>query len=137
PECLLQIDDWNFHWQGSYGFKQPKIFNPGDKLYLECHWDNSAGNQTGVPKDTWWGEGTTDEMCLGGFYYTKEVFAEGALRRVIGALAAVPAATELVYIDRRKDAGTRGADLEWLEACSFRRRHARSCPLLRGRGARG
>ncbi|MEZ4298726.1 MAG: monooxygenase [Polyangiaceae bacterium] len=70
-ECLLQIDDWNFHWQGSYGFKQPVVFNPGDKLYLECHWDNSAGNQTGAPKDTWWGEGTGDEMCLGGFYLTE------------------------------------------------------------------
>lgn len=70
-ECLLQIDDWNFHWQGSYGFKAPKTFNPGDKLYLECHWDNSAGNQTEAPKDTWWGEGTRDEMCLGGFYFTE------------------------------------------------------------------
>ena len=70
-ECLLQIDDWNFHWQGSYGFQKPKTFHPGDKLYLECHWDNSAGNQSGAPKDTWWGEGTTDEMCLGGFYWTK------------------------------------------------------------------
>ena len=70
-ECVLQIDDWNFHWQGSYGFVNPKTFNPGDKLYLECHWDNSAGNQSGAPKDTFWGEGTGDEMCLGGFYWTK------------------------------------------------------------------
>jgi len=70
-ECLLQIDDWNFHWQGSYGFRTTKQFNPGDKLYLECHWDNSAGNQNGAPKDTAWGENTTDEMCLGGFYLTQ------------------------------------------------------------------
>jgi hypothetical protein len=70
-DCLLQIDDWNFHWQGSYGFQDPTVFNPGDKLYLECHWDNSAGNQMGVPKDAYWGEGTGDEMCLGGFYLTE------------------------------------------------------------------
>lgn len=70
-ECLLQIDDWNFHWQGSYGLRKPTVFNPGDKLYLECHWDNSAGNQSGAPKDTWWGEGTGDEMCLGAFYLTE------------------------------------------------------------------
>lgn len=69
-ECLLQIDDWNFHWQGAYGLKKSTVLNPGDKLYLECHWDNSAGNQTGAPKDTWWGEGTSDEMCLGSFFYT-------------------------------------------------------------------
>jgi hypothetical protein len=70
-ECLLQIDDWNFHWQGAYGLAAPTVFNPGDMLYLECHWDNSAGNQTGAPKDTWWGEGTGDEMCLGSFYLTQ------------------------------------------------------------------
>ena len=46
------------------------MFNPGDKLYLECHWDNSGGNQTGAPKDTLWGEGTGDEMCLGVVYIT-------------------------------------------------------------------
>jgi hypothetical protein len=70
-ECALQIDDWNFHWQGSYGFAKPKVFNPGDQLYLECHWDNSGAKTDAPPKDTWWGEGTTDEMCLGGFYWTE------------------------------------------------------------------
>lgn len=70
-ECMLQIDDWNFHWQGDYGFTNPKVFNPGDKVRLECHWDNSAGNQSSAPKDVFWGEGTGDEMCLGGFYWTR------------------------------------------------------------------
>jgi len=76
-ECLLQIDNWNFHWQGSYGLKTPTTFNPGDKMYLECHWDNTPPKQPSingeqqVPKDVFWGEGTTDEMCLGGFYLTQ------------------------------------------------------------------
>ena len=69
-DCMLQIDDWNFHWQGAYGFSQPKTLHPGDQLYLECHWDNTAAHQSGAPKDTWWGEGTGDEMCLGTFYWT-------------------------------------------------------------------
>ncbi len=66
-ECLLQIDDWDFHWQGSYGFVDPIRIEPGDELHLECHWDNSAANQAGSaePKDVQWGEGTGDEMCLG------------------------------------------------------------------------
>lgn len=63
-ECLLDIPRWDFHWQGSYRYVQAKTFNPGDKLALECHWDNTTAN------DVIWGEGTTDEMCLGSFYYT-------------------------------------------------------------------
>ena len=64
-ECMLEIDRWNFHWQGAYAFMQPKTFNPDDSLYLECHWDNSMGTT-----DVYWGEGTADEMCLGSFYLT-------------------------------------------------------------------
>ncbi|MEO7331875.1 MAG: monooxygenase [Minicystis sp.] len=73
-DCLLDIPKWNFHWQGSYGFPTPKVFHPGDKVYLECHWDNTPPMQPIVdgkaqmPKDVFWGESTTDEMCLGGFY---------------------------------------------------------------------
>ena len=38
---------------------------PGDQLYLECHFDNSDSTM-----ERNWGEGTDDEMCLGGFYVT-------------------------------------------------------------------
>jgi len=75
-DCLLQIDDWNFHWQGNYDLRQPVQFQPGDQLKIECHWDNSPENQPlmngelRVPADVFWGEGTTDEMCLGVFYVT-------------------------------------------------------------------
>lgn len=65
-ECMLDIPKWDFHWQGAYEFKQPKTFAPGDQLYLECHWNN--GDST---VDRNWGEGTADEMCLGGFYVTQ------------------------------------------------------------------
>lgn len=70
-ECLLQIDAWDFHWQGSYGLTAPTVLEQGDELRLECHFDNSAANQpvaNGVPVepvDMNWGEGTSDEMCLG------------------------------------------------------------------------
>jgi hypothetical protein len=75
-DCLLDIPRWDFGWQGSYGHREPIQFNPGDQLYLECHWDNTPENQptvNGVPRtptDVYWGEGTTDEMCLGVFYVT-------------------------------------------------------------------
>jgi hypothetical protein len=76
-DCLLQIDDWNFHWQGSYGLREPIDFHRGDELRLECHWDNTAENQPDdadgeprTPQDVYWGEGTTDEMCLSFLYVT-------------------------------------------------------------------
>jgi hypothetical protein len=75
-ECLLEIERWDFGWQGDYGFREPVRFDPGDKLYMECHWDNTLENQPMVdgqplpPRDVSWGEGTTDEMCLTGWYMT-------------------------------------------------------------------
>jgi hypothetical protein len=70
-EPLLQILDWAFEWQETYNFRQPVKLLPGDQLVVECHWDNTASNQTVVggqrlqPRAVNWGEGTTDEMCLG------------------------------------------------------------------------
>lgn len=70
-DCVLQIDAWDFHWQGSYGLVEPMVLSEGDELRLECHFDNSAANQPvvdgvpGEPHDIHWGEGTDDEMCLG------------------------------------------------------------------------
>jgi hypothetical protein len=71
---LLDIPSWNFHWQGTYQLAQPIRVNPGDKVNLACHWDNSQANQPSVngqqlpPKNVNWGESTTDEMCLGLMY---------------------------------------------------------------------
>jgi len=39
----------------------------GDKLALECHWDNCAPGAA----ERRWGEGTDDEMCLSVFYLTQ------------------------------------------------------------------
>ncbi len=77
-QCALQIDNWSFHWQGNYRLTKPTTVNPGDKLAVECHWDNTADNQPtdgdGKPlpvKQLAWGETTEDEMCLGVFYVTQ------------------------------------------------------------------
>jgi hypothetical protein len=78
-ECLLDIPDWDFHWQGGYALTSPMIVGPNDFVSLQCWWDNSAANQPlgdddlpREPQDTEWGEGTGDEMCLTGFYITAE-----------------------------------------------------------------
>ena len=66
-DCLLNITRWDFHWMADYYFEKPVVIEPGDKLYVECHWDNTAENQRIVngeretPRDLYWR--TEDEMC--------------------------------------------------------------------------
>ena len=70
-EPLLEIPDWAFEWQETYILKKPIKVYPDDQLVVECHFDNTAAKQLVVdgqrlaPRDVNWGEGTTDEMCLG------------------------------------------------------------------------
>jgi hypothetical protein len=76
--CLLQIDAWDFDWQGDYALREPQVLTPGDQLRVECHWDNTvanqptAGGQPQPPRDVTWGEASTDEMCLGIFLVAVE-----------------------------------------------------------------
>ncbi|MBK6689863.1 MAG: monooxygenase [Deltaproteobacteria bacterium] len=76
--CVLDIPDWDFHWQGSYTLAEPVTIRPGDSLWMGCTWDNTAANQPIIdgqartPANVAWGEGTSDEMCLGAFYVTAE-----------------------------------------------------------------
>lgn len=71
-ECLLDIPDWDFQWQMQYKFPESTyaFVQPGDKLTLDCMYDNSAQHQPMVngerqePQDVAWGEGSLDEMCL-------------------------------------------------------------------------
>ncbi len=66
-DCLLDIPEWDYHWSSWYQLAQPVQFNPGDMLYVECHWDNTAANQAPVngmlpvPRDLHWS--TAGEMC--------------------------------------------------------------------------
>jgi hypothetical protein len=67
PTCLLDIPDWDFHWQGSYNLAEPVVLQPEDVLHLSCEWDNSAPGAEMVD----WGENTGDEMCLASLYVTQ------------------------------------------------------------------
>jgi hypothetical protein len=74
--CLIDIPDWDFHWQSNFTFEQPVRLRSDQELHLQCWWDNSAANQPIIdgeqlePIDRDWGEGTLDEMCLGILYVT-------------------------------------------------------------------
>jgi hypothetical protein len=65
--CLMNVDDWDFHWQGIYRFRDPVAIPTGSQLKLTATYDNSADNPRNPnfpPKAVSWGEQTTDEMCI-------------------------------------------------------------------------
>jgi hypothetical protein len=70
-QTLLHIPRWNFHWQDAYYLAKPVDANLGDTIRVTCKFDNSKIKQPLVngrllkPRYVLWGEGTTDEMCLG------------------------------------------------------------------------
>jgi mono/diheme cytochrome c family protein len=66
---LLEIPSWSFHWQGSYLLERPVRADPGDVLRVTCRHDASL--RKGEPRYVLWGEGTTDEMCLGVLQVTR------------------------------------------------------------------
>jgi hypothetical protein len=66
-QCIVDVPRWDFNHQGNYRTVQPQVLNPGDKLNIECHWDNSAPGAV----DAHWGEGTADEMCMAFLYITQ------------------------------------------------------------------
>lgn len=67
-QCLIYIDNWDFHWQGSYKYAQPLAIPGATIVELTARYDNSELNHnqpTIPPVDVSWGEKTTDEMCIG------------------------------------------------------------------------
>ncbi|HSF61522.1 MAG TPA: hypothetical protein VLA69_07485 [Gaiellaceae bacterium] len=67
---LLDIPRWDFHWQNAYTLVKPVRAEPGDVVRVMCRYDvhKRRHGEHGVPKTpryVLWGEGTTDEMCLG------------------------------------------------------------------------
>lgn len=69
-QTLLDIDTWDFDNQGARPLAQPYALAAGDTLTVTCTHDAELRSQLPALADTdpryiTWGEGTTDEMCLG------------------------------------------------------------------------
>ena len=69
-QVLLDIPRWDFHWQNAYALARPVQAEPGDVVRVTCRHDIAKRRQAGAgvsrtPRYVLWGEGTTDEMCLG------------------------------------------------------------------------
>jgi hypothetical protein len=64
-ECLMDVQHWDFDWQGMYFYEDPVTIRGGVATRVSCTWDSSDRK-----KWTAWGDGTEDEMCLALFYVT-------------------------------------------------------------------
>jgi hypothetical protein len=64
---LINIDNWDFHWQGFYQFPKIKKIATGSTLFGQATYDNTTNNYrnpSNPPKLVQLGEQTTDEMFL-------------------------------------------------------------------------
>lgn len=57
--CLMDVPDWDFHWQGLYFYEEPVTLAGDAEVSLTCVYDTTERTET-----TYAGEGTLDEMCL-------------------------------------------------------------------------
>lgn len=64
--CLVDVWQWDFHWQSMSIYDEPLVARASDVLRLECSYDTRS-RDTPVT----WGEGTQDEMCLVFVYVTR------------------------------------------------------------------
>ena len=55
---LIEIDDWDFRWQGFYSYAAPVPLPYRSKITASCVFDNTTD------RTVRWGESTQDEMCL-------------------------------------------------------------------------
>jgi len=73
-EILLDVPEYDFNWQNSYAFANPKQLPSGTKLKMVAHFDNSTGNLANPdPTATvTWGDQTWEEMMLGTMMLTRD-----------------------------------------------------------------
>ena len=70
---LIEFEDWDFHWQGFYEFRNPIKIPAGSTLHSTATYDNTTNNPenpNSPPQNVYAGESTTEEMMLVFFSYT-------------------------------------------------------------------
>lgn len=69
-KTVLDVTDYNFHYQRAYNLATPISVVPGDKLQVTCTYDPTLRQELPTlrnlpPQYVTWGDGSSDEMCLG------------------------------------------------------------------------
>ena len=95
---LVDIPEWDFHYQGFYQFRQPVKLPANSVLYGEASYDNTAANPNQPNNPPQWvflGEGTDDEMFLIYFAYT--IYFPGDENIVIDTSTVKPTYNDCVF----------------------------------------
>ena len=66
-ETLLSVPAFDFNWQTTYRFREPKVLPAGTKLVLTTTWDNSSRNPSNPDPSqvVFWGRQSWNEMLYG------------------------------------------------------------------------
>jgi hypothetical protein len=59
--CLIDVPEWDYHWQLTYFLDSSQTLGLTDELRVRCGFDTRGVNQSVT-----WGEGSLDEMCAVG-----------------------------------------------------------------------
>jgi len=67
---VLSVSDYNFHYQRAYNVGTPIHVTAGEQVQVNCTYDPVLGQQLPIlrkapPHFVTWGDGSTDEMCIG------------------------------------------------------------------------
>lgn len=63
--CLGNVKRWDWNWQGTDYYTSPVSLRGSDPLTIRCTYDTR-----GKKEPVWWGESTSEEMCVAFLYTT-------------------------------------------------------------------
>ena len=69
-KTILDVPDYNFHYQRAYNLATPVPVKAGDRVQVTCSYDPTLAQELPLlrnvpPHFVTWGDGSADEMCLG------------------------------------------------------------------------
>jgi hypothetical protein len=69
-KTVLDVPDYNFHYQRSYNLSTPIHVTAGEPVKVTCTYDPTLAQELPIlrkapPHFVTWGDGSTDEMCIG------------------------------------------------------------------------
>jgi hypothetical protein len=69
-QTVLNVPDYNFHYQKAYNLAKPVHVTAGEPLQVTCTYDPTLAQELPIlrkapPHFVTWGDGSSDEMCLG------------------------------------------------------------------------
>jgi hypothetical protein len=77
-QTILNVPNYNFHYQRAYDLKTPVAVNPGDTVQVTCTYNPRLAQELPAlrrvaPHFVTWGDGSSDEMCLGLMWTSKSL----------------------------------------------------------------